>query len=568
MISEIKLETSINNAKEAKILEVCKKSGDVVNTQDVIFLGETNKCSIEICANVTGIIESILVQAGDTVKSGDVLATINGEKTDIANNGNQFDYFSNLLKPQKMEFETEIAIIGGGPGGYVAAIKAAKQGAKVILIEKGSLGGTCLNRGCIPTKSLVRSAEIYSHLNNADHYGCHAANISLDMAAVINRKNSVVSSLVQGIQFLMDKNKIKIVYGTGELLDNETVLVRNNNQEITVKAQNIIIATGSIPAKLPIPGIELENVMDSDQALQLSEVPNSMVIVGGGVIGMEFAFIYANFGVKVSVIEFLDDILVNCDPEVCEEIGQIAASKGIKIYKGSALKEIKKSENGQCIVSFAKAQDLKFICSDKVLMATGRQPEFSNLGLEKLGIALNENGKGIKVNDKMQTNIPNIYAIGDVTNKIMLAHVASHQGIIAVRNIMGDNCKMDYEVIPSAIFTDPEIAMVGITERIAQKTGIEIAVGMFPLAANGKTLTYGETRGFVKIIKDKSTDRIIGGAIIGPHATDLIGEIALAIRNNLSVDSIIDTIHAHPTTSEAIHEAALSLEGQAIHYAN
>ncbi|MFZ5753611.1 MAG: dihydrolipoyl dehydrogenase [Bacillota bacterium] len=565
MLLEIKLENLPNHAKEAKVTEVCKKAGDKVNGNDILFTVEANKSAMEIYADAVGIMEKITVQVGDLVKVGQVVAIIDGEKVQAHNTTNQFDYFANLLKPMKQEIKTDVAIIGGGPGGYVAAVKAAQLGANVVLIEKDSLGGTCLNRGCIPTKAFVRSAEIYSHLKNAEHYGCLASHVSLDMKKVLNRKNTVVNQLVQGIKYLLDKHKVKVIQGMGELLDTETVFIRNKTHETYVKAKNIIIATGSKKAVPPIPDLDLENIIDSDQALQLDKLPDKLVIIGGGVIGMEFAFIYANFGVKVSVIEYFDEILASCDSDICEEIGQIAAAKGISVYKGARLKKIIKSEDGQCIVSFIKDKEY-YLTADKVLVAVGRQPELDGLGIEKLGIELNEHGKGIKVNSKMQTNISNIYAIGDVTNKVLLAHVASHQGIVAVKNIMGQPCEMDYEVIPSAIFTDPEIAVVGMTEKMAQKTGVSLEVGKFPFAASGKALTLGEYRGFVKVIKDKATGKLIGGAIIGPHATDLIAELALAIKNQLTPEQVIEVIHAHPTTAETIHEAVLSLEGSAIHF--
>ena len=480
---------------------------------------------------------------------------------------NTFNYFQNLIKPVKLQMESDITIIGGGPGGYVAAIHAAKLGAKVILIEKEKLGGTCLNWGCIPTKTLVRSAQVFDTLKRAEEFGCYAENIGIRMEKVIERKDKVVAELVQGIVYLMDKNKVKVINGVGEILDNETILVKSSTQEITIKTKNIIIATGSKSAVVPIMGIENKNVINSSDALSLVEVPKKLVIVGGGVIGMEFAYIFASFGAEVSVVEFMDQCLISCDDDICEENKKSATKRGIKLYTTAKVEEICEAENNECIVHFIQDGKDKYITANKVLLSVGRTPYIDGLGLEKIGIELNQNKKGIMVNSKMQTNVSNIYAIGDVTNIMLLAHAASHQGIVAVNNIMGKPCDMDYTAVPSAIFTNPEIAMVGIGEKAAKLQGIEVEVGKFPFSANGKAQCYGESKGFIKIIRDKNTKKLIGASIVGLHATDLIAELTLAIKNNLTAEAITETIHAHPTTAEVIHEAALSLEGGAIHFA-
>lgn len=562
---ELRLNELPSNITEAKVTRVNITEDEDIQKGDLLFEVEANKTAIPIESDFEGKIKEIMVEEGQMIKLGDLLAVIDGE---IINNKEEMSAEHEMdTSNSHNKIESDITIIGGGPGGYVAAIQAAKLGAKVVLVEKDTLGGTCLNRGCIPTKSLVRSAEIYKNLKEAEEFGCHAENVNLDIKKVIIRKNNVVNQLVQGIHYLLSKHKVQVISGTGKIQDKETVYVKKGMEEIIIKTKNIIIATGSKTSKLPIPGIDIENVIYSNEALELKELPNKLVIVGGGVIGMEFAFIFANFGVEVTVIEYLDEVLANLDRDITKEISRIAADKGIKIYTGSKVEEIIKSEDGQCIVSFTKDGEKKYVTTEKVLMAIGRVPYFDGLDIEKLGIELNDNGKGIKVNDKMETNIPGIYAIGDVTNKIQLAHVASHQGIIAVKNIMGKTCEMDYNCVPSAIFTDPEIAVVGVNEKTAEKEGIEIEVGKFPFVANGKALTLGESEGFIKIIKEKATGKIIGGAIIGPHATDLIAEITLAIKNGLTAEQIVETIHAHPTTAEVIHEAALAVEGGAIHFA-
>ncbi|AYO31096.1 dihydrolipoyl dehydrogenase [Biomaibacter acetigenes] len=569
MLIDITLK-ELNNG-EARVVRIFKNAGETVKAGEALFELEANKSNITVESEAEGKICKIMVEESQSVKAGDVLARIEGPpcpQAAAAEDTADFNYFGTLLKPQEQELECDITIIGGGPGGYVAAIQAAKMGAKVILIEKDVLGGTCLNRGCIPTKSLVRSAEIFKNLKEAEDFGCQAENISVDIKNVIGRKNRVITQLVQGIEYILKKHDVRVIRGIGEIKDCNTVFVKEKAAEITIKTNNIIIATGSKSSSLPIPGKDLECVMDSSDALQMDELPEKMVIIGGGVIGMEFAFIFSGFGVDVTVVEFLDEVLAAFDSDIIEEISKIAKSKGIKIFTGSKVEQIIQGEDGQSIVVFSKDNEKKYISADKVLMAVGRQPSLDGLDVASLGLELNDKGRGIKVNEKMQTNIPNIYAIGDVTNRVLLAHVASHQGIVAVKNIIGVPSEIDYNVIPSAIFTDPEIAMVGIGEKAAKKQGIDVEVGKFPFAASGKALTMGESRGFVKIIKQKCTGKILGGAIIGPHATDLIAEIALAVKKGLTCEDVIETVHAHPTTAEAIHEAVLAAEGGAIHFVN
>lgn len=461
--------------------------------------------------------------------------------------------------------ESDITVIGAGPGGYVAAIWGAKLGARVVLIEREKVGGTCLNWGCIPTKTLVRSAEVYQTLKNAEEFGCYAENVRLDMAKVKERKDQVVAQLVKGINYLLKKNQVTVVQGTARLQDEHTVAVNTGAEMIEIRSRHIVIATGSSPVRLGIPGADSPHVLDSKQALELTEVPGSLAIIGGGIIGMEFAFAYAHFGAKVTVIEFLDEVLANLDPDIRRQIRLSAKRAGIQLETGAKVEALAETPQGGCAVSYTQNGQSREIIVDKVLIAVGRKPELGGLGVENLGIALNPSGRGILVNEYMQTNILHIYAIGDVTDRVQLAHVASHQGIVAVNHIMGRTAKMDYSAIPSAIFTDPEIATVGLSETQAKEQGVDIEVGTFPFAGNGKALAYGNNRGFVKVIKEKGSGRIVGAAIIGLCATDLIAELTLAVQNGLSAQQLAETVHAHPTAAEAIHEAALDTSGMAIH---
>ncbi len=475
----------------------------------------------------------------------------------------------NELASERADFD--IAVIGAGPGGYIAAIYGARQGAKVVLIEKDTAGGTCLNRGCIPTKALIRTTEIYKTLQEANRYGCQADNIRVDYKRAVARKDRVVGGLVKGVQSLLDKGGVTVLHGSGEFIDGETIRVTQGDQETLVKARNIIIATGSEPAELPIPGASLDFVMDSTQALELEELPPTLVIIGGGVIGMEFAFIFGRLGVKVTLIEYLDEVLALLDSDLTQEAVRNARVAGVKLNPNAKVPSIEQGPSGQAVVHFENVdtgETIPSVTADKVLMAVGRRPFLNGLGVTELGLELQPRGRGIKVNDMMQTNIENIYAIGDVTGGMMLAHVASHQAIVAVDNIMGRNNIMDYRAVPNVIFTDPEIATVGLSEREAAAHGLEIKVGRFPFAGNGKALALGNSRGFVKLITDPETGIVLGGGIVGPGATDLIAEVTLAVQHELTAQQVASTIHAHPTLPEAILEAAWAAGSGALHLAD
>lgn len=571
MILDIKLEKLSGHNKSGVIGKIYKSEGDTVKLGEELFDIEAKKGNATVTSDVEGKIIKIKVERGDEVSIGDVLFTVEGEKAGNKGNTNKkqgFNYMANFMKPQKETIEGDIVIIGGGPGGYVAAIEGAKEGAKVILIEKENLGGTCLNWGCIPTKALVRSSEVYQLVKNSEEYGVFKTSPSFDLSKIMERKNNVVKELVGGIDYLLSKNNIIVFRGKGEILDKNTVFVREKNKEVTINAKNIIIATGSKTFIPPIKGVDSKNLLTSKEMLNLKELPKKIVIVGGGVIGMEFAFICNALDVDVSVVEFAEDILIALDEDVRKEIRSVATEKGIKVYTKSKVEEIIDTEEGKSVVVFDKGGNKGYITGDKVLMSVGRVPLYEDIDLEKLGIELDDKTRGIKVNSRMRTTADNIYAIGDVTNIIQLAHVASHQGIVAIKNIQGEDVEADYSTVPSAIFTSPEIASVGITERDAKEKGISVNIGSFPFAANGKALTQGERRGFVKVITEEDTGIVIGGSIIGPHATDLIHEIAVAIKNKLTAEQVINTIHAHPTTSEAIHEAFLATTPKgAIHFA-
>ena len=462
-----------------------------------------------------------------------------------------------------MSEEIDVVIIGGGPGGYVSAIKAAHLGLKAVLVEKDKLGGVCLNRGCIPTKTLVSTAEMLNHLQRAEEFGIQVKDYSFDFPAIMKRKDMITRRLSSGVEQLMKANLVRVVRGEGQIVEPGKVEVRDTaGEKEVIKTKNIIIATGSKVMRLPIPGIESEGVITSDEALSLNELPSRILIVGGGVVGIEFAGIFKALGVEVTVVEMLPRILLPIDKEIAHRLTQLLKRKEIKILTDCKVKEIKKTnENLEVLVSTVDGE--KRLETEKVLFAAGRVPELGNIDVQKLGIKLDK--RAIKVDEKMRTNIPGIYAVGDVVGKIMLAHVASREGIVAVENIAGKETLMDYKVVPNCVFSMPEVASVGPTEEEARKENNNIKVSKFPFMANGKALSMGETEGMVKIISDADTSKLLGFHILGAHASDLIAEGTLALSMEATAEEIVNTIHAHPTLAEAVAEAAEGIVGKPIH---
>ncbi|MFA5536720.1 MAG: dihydrolipoyl dehydrogenase [Bacillota bacterium] len=455
----------------------------------------------------------------------------------------------------------DVIIIGGGPGGYVAAIRAAQLGAKVAIVEKDSLGGTCLNRGCIPTKALVASAELVSQIKNAETFGISVEGFSVDYKKVVSRKNEIVTGLVKGIDFLLSRHKVEILSGEGRISAPNTVEIMDsegNSKAITAK--NIIIATGSEPALIASLGYNGKTVITSNEALQLDEIPKSLLVIGGGVIGCEFATIFHELGTKVIIVEAMPTILPLVDDEISRRMQMLLRKKGIAVQTKAMIKSVVE-EADQVVATLESGEEIK---ADKVLISIGRTFNTRGLGLETVGVETGQKGE-ILVDEFLRTNVPGIYAIGDVTNKIQLAHVASAQGMVAVEHIMGGDRKMDYTVVPSCIFTMPEVGTVGMTSQEAKAKGIKTKVGKFPFTALGKARCMEETDGNVKIITDAETDKVLGVHIFGPHATDLIAEAALAIQMGATAKQIAQTIHAHPTLAESVMEAAENVHGLSIH---
>lgn len=458
----------------------------------------------------------------------------------------------------------KIAIIGAGPGGYVAAIRAAQLGADVTLIENIRVGGTCLNRGCIPTKTYFTNAKILSDLRRANEFGIEVDGFRMNGKALLKRKEEVVENIVGGVEKLISSYKnIEFINGKASFESSNTLKVTlKNGEERTVTADDIIIATGSSAQMTETKGVDLEGVITSDELLELDEIPETLIVVGGGVIGLEFASIYQELG--SNVILLASRILKDGDKEIAKRLTPTLKKQGIEVYVDIRAKEIIRENNKLKVIAKYKEKDEEItVEGDYVLIASGRAPNVNGLNLENVGIEYSP--KGIKVDDNFETTVPHVYAIGDVNSKgIQLAHVASAQGEYVVEKILGENPDINLDVYPSCVFTMTEVAQVGFTEEKLKEMGRDYKVSKFMFSANGKAVALGEAEGIVKIIASPD-DVILGVHIIGPHANDLIHEGALAIANKLDAKAITRTIHAHPTLSEAFSEATLGLDDKAIH---
>lgn len=456
----------------------------------------------------------------------------------------------------------DIIVLGGGPGGYVAAIRAAQLGASVAVVERDSFGGTCLNRGCIPTKTIYRTAEILNILKHIDNFGISVKDYGIDVSKVQERKREIISSLVGGIEKLLKGNGVEVIRGNGTIVDKNTIKIDTKDGEVTLEGKNIIIATGSKSEIPNIKGIDNKKVVTSDEILEFTEIPKRLVVLGGGVIGMEFASIFNSMGSKVTVIVARDSILYDVDREISKRYTAMAKKSGIEILTLTSVKEIEGEETIKVICEGKKGE--AFVEADLVLAAKGRRASYDGVDIETLGIELNR--KSIKVDENYETSTKGIYAIGDVNGISLLAHAASHQGVEAVEHIiLGKQCHKS--VIPSCIFTFPEIAVVGLTEEEAKEKGIAYKKNKFLFGANGKALALGEGEGFVKAISDEN-NKLIGIHIMGPHASDLILEATIAVEKSMTVSDLKEVVHSHPTLGEALHEAILGLNKEAIHSIN
>jgi len=461
-----------------------------------------------------------------------------------------------------MEYSYDLIIVGSGPAGYVGAIKAAQLGLQVAIVEKGVLGGTCLNQGCIPTKSMIHSAHLYHEIKLAARFGIHVDKVEFNFDEIHDRKNQVVLQLRTGIEQLMKANKITVLTGMGKIIAPHQVEV--NGQLHT--CQNILVATGARPARPPIPGMNLANVVTSDELLlENGRWYNRLLIIGGGVIGVEFAGVYQALGAEVVIVEALDRIIATQDREISQNLSMILKKQGVSIHTSARVESMEQGEKG-ILVHIKKGDVIETIETDGVLVAVGRSPNTKDLFAE--GMDLNLQRGYIPVNERYETQIPGIYAIGDVTaGSIQLAHNASSQGINAASIIAGEKPPVRADVVPSCIYTNPEIATVGLTADEAKAQGLNVKVGKFPMSANGKTLISMSERGFIKIVADSETEKVIGAQLMCERATDLLDSLTLSLIQGLTVSEMLQVIRPHPTYTEAIGEAAEDWFGHAIHIA-
>lgn len=458
------------------------------------------------------------------------------------------------------ETSVDIGVLGAGPAGYVAAIRAAQLDAKVVLVEEREIGGTCLNRGCIPTKALLKTAEILYLLGKARELGIESMVSYIDANIILSRKDRVVKSLRMGLEQLLSKNGVEILNGRGWIETPERLMVKTQNDDIAVNCGKLIITTGSEPLMPDIPGIKLENVITSDEALDLKNIPASITIVGAGAIGMEFATLFNSLGAKVTVVEFKDSILPDEDREVTAELWKILKRQGVKFKLGSQVKAIRKSQNG--LEAIIGGEEIP-ILSEKVLVAVGRK--LNSLSPDIISLGVNIVKGAIKVNEHMETGISGVYAAGDVIGGQLLAHLAFAEGRVAAENAMGIPSRLNYNAVPSCVYSNPEIASVGMNEEQAKEKGLTVKTGRFDFRNNGRALCHAEREGFVKVITEADTGVILGARILGLHASELISELTLAVDQRIKAEVLADLIHPHPTLSEAVMEACGDAIGRAIH---
>ena len=561
--------------QEGEIIEWKKQEGDVVNEGDILLEIMSDKTNMELESEDSGVLLKITRQAGETVPVTEVIGYIGAEGEVVADNAASAPAAEVTAQLESAGLEVpkapaqaaaekapladneyDIIVVGGGPAGYYSAIRGAQLGGKVAIIEKSEFGGTCLNKGCIPTKTYLKNAEILNGLKIAAGRGINLAstNYTIDMDKTVDFKNSVVKTLTGGVQGLLKANKVTIFNGLGQVNPDKTVTIGSE----TIKGRNIILATGSKVSRINIPGIDSQLVMTSDDILDLRELPKSLAVMGGGVVGIELGLVYASYGVDVTVVEMADRIIPAMDKEVSLELQKILAKKGMKIMTSVGVSEIVEANNQLTL----KLNNGEEIVADRALLSIGRVPQLD--GLENLNLEL-DRGR-IKVNAYQETSIPGIYAPGDVNGTKMLAHAAYRMGEVAAENAMHGNVrKAHLDYTPAAVYTHPEVAMCGITEEEARAKYGDVLIGKSSFAGNGRAIASNEAQGFVKVVADAKYHEILGAHIIGPAAAELINEASTIMENELTVDELLQSIHGHPTFSENMYEAFADVLGEAIH---
>ena len=578
MATEIIMPKAGIDMTEGQIIKWNKKEGDKVETGEILLEIMTDKTSMELEAEDSGYLIKIIKGDGETVPVTEVIGYI-GAEGEVAPEGiskdrvetsenvsdkkemepikeREIEERNTAVKSEKGEDEFDVVVIGGGPAGYVAAIRAAQVGGKVAVVEKSELGGTCLNRGCIPTKTFLKNAEIIEGIEMSSKRGIILENekFTVDMPKVVSLKNEIVKTLTNGVQGLLKSNSIKIFKGVGKINKDKDVVI---NGEKVLRTNKIILAGGSKVGSVNIPGIESKRVLTSDDILDLKELPKSLAVIGGGVVGVELGQAYLSFGSEVTVIEMMDRIVPGVDREASETLRKALEKKGMKILTSSKIKEIIDEGDKLRI----KLEDKEDVVAEKALLSIGRVPDLEAVG--ELDLEM-ERGK-IKVDKYMETSVEGVYAPGDINGIKMLAHAAFRMGEVAAENaILGNHREIKLETTPSAIYTIPEVGMVGLTEEEA-KEKYDISVGKFAFVGNGRALASGDTTGFVKVIADKKYGEILGVHIVGQSAAEIINEASSLMAMEITVDEVIKTIHGHPTFSEALFEACADVLGEAIH---
>lgn len=463
-----------------------------------------------------------------------------------------------------MENKFDVIVIGGGPGGYVAAIKSAKKGFKTAVVEDIRVGGTCLNRGCIPAKAMIHASSLYRETKEASRFGVHTSDVTFNYEEILTYKENTTDKLVSGVEQLLKANAVTKLDGHGTLEEGNKVSVKNGEEVNVYEAENIIIATGSKPVILPLPGMDLKNVLTSDELFKLREVPESLAIIGGGVISVEFASVFAALGTTVTIVEAMPRLLPNMDKEISQNLKMILKKRGVDSHVGASVKSISEN-NGLLSVNFEEKGKEVSVEAQYVLCAVGRRPNTEGLFGENISLEMDRNF--IKVDENFKTSMNHVYAIGDVVRGMQLAHVASAQGVYVVEKLANETPSIDLSAVPGCVYTDPEIASVGMSEEEAKEKGINVKVGKFIMSANGKSLITMEERGFIKVVVDAERDVILGAAMMCARATDMIGEFVTAVANKLTAHDMLKGMRAHPTYNEGVGEALEDAIGEAIHIA-
>lgn len=561
-IIELKV-PDIGGSSDVNVAEVYVKVGDTIQIDDNLLMLETDKASMDVPATAAGKITHIMVKVGDKLNEGDVILKLEANpEPNSVKAGAMVDKVAEDITKTDGEIECDVLVLGAGPGGYTAAFRAADLGKKVVLVERYStLGGVCLNVGCIPSKALLHVAKVINEAEEMSQHGVDFGKPKLDIDKIRQFKDGVINKLTGGLSVLAKQRKVQVVVGHGEFTSPHTLLVTGvANSTKTIRFTNAIIAAGSETFKLPGIPFDDPRVIDSTGALDLENIPDKMLVIGGGIIGLEMAEVYSSLGSKITIVEFADGLIPGADRDVVKVLENRIKKRYTAIYTKTKCASVEAKKSGLSVKfegPTAPAEVQKF---DKILVAAGRRPNGNKIGADKAGVAVSDNGF-IPVDKQCRTNVSHIFAIGDIVGQPMLAHKATHEGRIAAENCAGMKSYFDARVIPGVAYTDPEIAWMGVTEAEAKAKGLEIEVGKFPWAASGRALGNGREDGFTKIIADKNTHKIIGAAIVGVNAGELLAETVLALEMGCDIHDVALTVHAHPTLSESVAFACEIIDG-------